>query len=65
MILFNNFQNFLGMISALMPGYIQQAPPIIDELVATCLVASGVLNALVIIKINVPFKYIYTCIHQF
>ncbi|CAG9529474.1 unnamed protein product [Cercopithifilaria johnstoni] len=28
-----------------MPGYVQLAPPSIDGLVATCLVASGILNA--------------------
>ncbi|EFO23248.2 hypothetical protein LOAG_05237 [Loa loa] len=39
--------SFSGMISALMPRYVQQAPPSIDGLVATCLVASGVLNALI------------------
>ncbi|VDK89256.1 unnamed protein product [Litomosoides sigmodontis] len=36
-----------GMVGMLMPGYVQQAPPSINGLVATCLVASGVLNALI------------------
>uniref|UniRef100_A0A2K6WKJ1 Palmitoyltransferase n=1 Tax=Onchocerca volvulus TaxID=6282 RepID=A0A2K6WKJ1_ONCVO len=39
--------NFSGMISAVIPGYVQRAPPSIDRLVSTCLVASGALNALI------------------
>ncbi|KAL4001841.1 DHHC palmitoyltransferase family protein [Acanthocheilonema viteae] len=36
-----------GIIGILTPGYVQRAPPSIDGLIATCLVASGILNALI------------------
>ncbi|MCP9258971.1 Palmitoyltransferase [Dirofilaria immitis] len=39
--------SFSGMMSAVIPGYVQRAPPSTDGLIATCLVASGVLNALI------------------
>ncbi|VDN92646.1 unnamed protein product [Brugia pahangi] len=39
--------SFTEMLNALMPGYVRQIPPSIDGLFATCLVASGILNALI------------------